>query len=73
MKEIVETHFNNEVVIIPGREFETGSIHFVKLDLPFNGVSTFRFLAHPGHPGDPTNHINLSWHRSPKRRAQLAH
>ena len=58
VKEIVETHFNSEVLIIPGREFESGPIHFVELDLPCNGILTFRFLVHPGYPGDPTNHIS---------------
>ncbi len=58
VKEIVETHFNSEVLIIPGRELQSMPIHFVELDLPCNGILTFRFLVHPGYPGDPTNHIN---------------
>lgn len=57
VKEIVETHFNNEVLIIPGRELHSASIHFVELDLPCNGITTFRFLAHPDYPGDPINHL----------------
>ncbi|MBI4295989.1 MAG: PHP domain-containing protein [Chloroflexi bacterium] len=52
VKQIVETKFNNEVIIIPGREVETFSIHYIELDLPWN-ASTFRFLAHPGYPGEP--------------------
>lgn len=55
VKEIVEVHFKGEVLIIPGREFEDVPIHFVELDLPLNGtgVLPFRFLVHPGYPGDP--------------------
>lgn len=60
VKEIVETHFNNEVLIIPGRELHRMPIHFVELDLPCNGggIATFRFLAHPGYPGDSITHID---------------
>ena len=57
VKEIVETHFNNEVLIIPGRELQSGTIHYVELDLPCDGIVTFRFLVHPGYPGDPVDHI----------------
>ncbi|MBI2329673.1 MAG: PHP domain-containing protein [Chloroflexi bacterium] len=58
VKEIVETHFNNEVLIIPGRELHSMPIHFVELDLPCNGIITFRFLAHPGYPGDSIIHVH---------------
>jgi len=58
VKEIVETHFNSEVLIIPGREVHSIPIHFVELDLPCNGISTFRFLAHPGYPGASINDID---------------
>jgi predicted metal-dependent phosphoesterase TrpH len=50
VKEIVEQHFNNEVLIIPGQEIDFGRREVVELYLPNN--STFRFLAHPGrYPG----------------------
>jgi hypothetical protein len=58
VKEIVETHFNNAVLIIPGREFEDGPIHFVELDLPSESKPTFRFITHPGYPGNPGPHID---------------
>ncbi len=60
VKEIVETHFNNEVLIIPGRELHRMPIHFVELDLPCNGggIATFRFLAHPGYPGDSNGDVH---------------
>ena len=48
VKEIVEQFFNNEVLIIPGREVDVKEHQEVELYLP-NG-STFRFLAHPGYP-----------------------
>lgn len=48
VKEIVEQFFNNEVLIIPGREVDVKEHQEVELYLP-NG-STFRFLAHPGFP-----------------------
>jgi histidinol phosphatase-like PHP family hydrolase len=58
VKEIVETHFNNAVLIIPGREFEGGPIHFVELDLPGNSKPTFKFIAHPGYPGEPDTNVS---------------
>jgi PHP family Zn ribbon phosphoesterase len=58
VKEIVETHFNNAVLIIPGREFEGGPIHFVELDLPSDNHQIFRFLTHPGYPGAPDSHLD---------------
>lgn len=46
VKEIVEQHFNNEVLIIPGREILLdGGEEMVELYLPNN--STFRFWVHP--------------------------
>jgi PHP family Zn ribbon phosphoesterase len=58
VKEIVDTQFGGEVVIIPGREVEEWSIHYVELDLAADGKTTFRFLAHPGYPSNPDYHIN---------------
>jgi histidinol phosphatase-like PHP family hydrolase len=58
VKEIVETKFNNEVLIIPGQEFQDGPIHFVELDLPCNGIVPFKFVVHPGYPGKPNKHIH---------------
>ena len=48
VKEIVEQHFQNEVLIIPGREINRQVMHVVELFLP--GKLTFRFIAHPGYP-----------------------
>jgi len=58
VKQIVEMHFNSEVMIIPGRELGHVPIHWVELELPGNDILTFRFLAHPGYPGNPINHIH---------------
>ncbi len=57
VKEFVETHFDNAVLIIPGREFEDGPIHFVELDLPSENKQTFRFITHPGYPGNPEPYL----------------
>jgi hypothetical protein len=57
VKEIVDTQFGGEVLIIPGREVEKGPIHCVELDVDADGKTTFRFLAHPGYPGKPDDHI----------------
>jgi hypothetical protein len=48
VKEIVENHFNNEVLVIPGQEIEKRSVDIVELYL--QGCGVFRFLAHPGYP-----------------------
>ena len=55
VKEIVHRCFNDEILVIPGREIdrvflgiEKGLFHLVELYLP--GDITFRFIAHPGHP-----------------------
>jgi histidinol phosphatase-like PHP family hydrolase len=55
VKEIVHRYFNDEILVIPGREIdrvflgiEKGLFHLVELYLP--GDITFRFIAHPGHP-----------------------
>jgi PHP family Zn ribbon phosphoesterase len=53
VKEIVESQFGGEVLIIPGREIEDSSIHYVELDLAADGKKVFRFLAHPGYPSAP--------------------
>lgn len=51
VKEIVETHFHNEVLIIPGQEVDAGMTRqIVELYLP--GDVTFKFLAHPYYPDD---------------------
>lgn len=56
-KEIVEKHFAGQVIIIPGREVEEFSIHYVELDLHSEGKTSFRFLAHPGYPADPEKEV----------------
>lgn len=55
VKEIVHRYFNDEILIIPGKEIdrvflgvEKGLFHLVELYLPED--LTFRFIAHPGHP-----------------------
>lgn len=51
VKEIVERHFGNEVLIIPGREVEVGYDQYeqmVELCLPDNTL--FRFWVHPAYP-----------------------
>jgi predicted metal-dependent phosphoesterase TrpH len=55
VKEIVDRHFRDEIVVIPGQELdrmffgqERGVFHVVELYLPDD--ATFRFVAHPGHP-----------------------
>jgi len=58
VKEIVESQFGGAVIIIPGMEVEDWSIHYVELDLDFNGQRTFRFLAHPGYPSDPARYFD---------------
>lgn len=47
IKEITEDIFNNDFIIIPGKELRQGLEHVVELYLPNNG--TFRFIAHPGN------------------------
>ena len=55
VREIVHRHFNDEIIIVPGKEIDRvflgidkGLFHLVELYLP--GDVTFRFIAHPGHP-----------------------
>ena len=47
VKEIVEQHFDNCVLIIPGAEMTMGDDEVVELYL--DGGRVFRFLAHPGY------------------------
>jgi hypothetical protein len=49
---MIDQHFNGQVIIIPGRELEEISVHYIELDLTGNGSRLFRFLAHPGYPGN---------------------
>ena len=55
-REIVKRYFNDEVLIIPGQEIDMGPVQIVELYLPCN--ATFRFLAHPGYPGNFMNHLD---------------
>jgi histidinol phosphatase-like PHP family hydrolase len=55
VKDIVHRHFDDEILVIPGREIDRvflnidkALFHLVELYLP--GDVTFRFIAHPGHP-----------------------
>ena len=50
VREVVETRFGGEILIIPGQEMDVWPVQVVELYLP--GRLTFRFLAHPGYPGD---------------------
>lgn len=50
VKEIVETYYGGEILVIPGHEIDVGAVQIVELFLPNNSV--FRFLAHPGYPAD---------------------
>jgi hypothetical protein len=58
VKEIVDSQFGGEVIIIPGREMEEPYIHYIELDLAADHKTTFRFLAHPGYPCDPDQVLN---------------
>ena len=55
VKAMVERHFDNEILVIPGWEIERKAVEIVELDLP--GDKFFRFMVHPGcpyHPGPYT-------------------
>jgi hypothetical protein len=48
--ELVREYFPGEILVIPGQEIDIDDrVQVVELYLK---ESTFRFLAHPGHPGD---------------------
>lgn len=49
-REILERHFNDEIIIIPGREIWVGFHEVVELYLPDGFI--FRFVPHPGFPWD---------------------
>ena len=55
-RDILKRYFNNEILIIPGQEIPTGPVEIVELYLPCN--ATFRFLAHPGLPGDFEDYVD---------------
>jgi len=48
VQEMVIHHFDDAILIVPGREIDKGLLHVVELFLP--GDVTFRFIAHPGYP-----------------------
>jgi histidinol phosphatase-like PHP family hydrolase len=69
VRDIVRQHFDDEILIIPGKEtdrvflgIDKGMFHLVELHLP--GDAVFRFIAHPGHPHirDLGAHIDGSIH-----------
>ena len=83
VKAMIEQHFKGQTLIIPGREIEEFEIHYVELDLDADGKKTFRFLAHPGYPGnlagpfDRFRGIEIenamhNWHIDKKRVRELA-
>ncbi|MDY7036996.1 MAG: PHP domain-containing protein [Thermodesulfobacteriota bacterium] len=46
--EIIGKYFQDQILVIPGREISDLTRHVVELFLP--GKLTFRFVAHPGYP-----------------------
>ncbi len=51
VRDMVDRFFPGAVLIIPGQEIEEGTMEIVELYLPCD--ATFRFVAHPGYPGQP--------------------
>lgn len=56
VKELVEEHFPNQILIIPGQEIDLYPEEVVELYLPNGAI--FRFLAHPGYLGGPVSFID---------------
>lgn len=52
VKDIVDRHFPGQLLIIPGQEVNVWPLQVVELYLPEGDV--FRFVAHPGYPGEFT-------------------
>ncbi|MBM4445683.1 MAG: hypothetical protein FJ020_10395, partial [Chloroflexi bacterium] len=48
VKQLVEQHLHEDILIIPGQEIDRGPLHIVVLYLP--DETTFRFVGHPGYP-----------------------
>lgn len=79
VKELVEASYPG-VVIIPGQEASMWPVQVVELYLP--GDVTFRFLAHPGYPGELSSADGLhgveienplhSWHINREKVQALA-
>ncbi|MEK7847552.1 MAG: PHP domain-containing protein [Chloroflexota bacterium] len=79
VKEIMEAAYP-DIVIIPGQEASVWPVQVVELYLP--GDVTFRFLAHPGYPGELTSVDGLhgieidnplhSWHINREKVKALA-
>lgn len=55
VKEIVDKHFPGQAIIIPGQEINVWPVQVVELYLTDD--VTFRFLAHPGYPGELTTSV----------------
>lgn len=78
-KELIEAA-HPDILIIPGQEIDRWPVQVVELYLP--GGVTFRFLAHPGYPGDLTSADGLhgievenplhNWHINQERVMALA-
>jgi len=82
VKELVDKNFPDQVIIIPGQEVYVWPLQIVELYLPDETI--FRFLAHPGYPGDQFDDIGdlhgielynplHNWHIDRERVKELAH
>lgn len=81
VRRIAESHFPGEVLIIVGQEIEDWPAEVVELYLP-SGL-TFRYIAHPGYPGDfmaqlpnvhgiEINNGGHNWHMDRERIREIA-
>lgn len=60
VKEIAEKHFPGQVIIIPGQEINVWPVQVVELYLADDVI--FKFLAHPGYPGELTPNVLVGLH-----------
>lgn len=84
VKDIVDDFIGDDVLIIPGREIEEHDVEIIELCLPDKTI--FKFIAHPGYPGDCTAVMNKapdvhgieikngghSWHMNEKKIREIA-
>ncbi|HCX89425.1 MAG: hypothetical protein COW04_07495 [Deltaproteobacteria bacterium CG12_big_fil_rev_8_21_14_0_65_43_10] len=57
VKEIVEEHFDNAILIIPGQEMNTDLLHVQVVELYISDNTIFRFVAHPYHVTDFSRYV----------------